>query len=118
MIQDTTAFREVPVTSSAPAYYERVALDGKTYRLFFRFNDRTGFWLIDLFDSQGNPLAYAIPLFPDYPLNWRYAQRVPGMPPGLFFLIDEASPGPASDEVPGRNDLGNGFSLHYLPAGS
>jgi hypothetical protein len=104
--------QKIPVTNTPLNYKMSIALDGTVYTLVFYFNDRTNTWTMDLQDVNGIPLVDNIVLVPKYPLNYRsVAGRVPGAPPGIFFLLDESG----QDRTPDNTNLGNGINLYYEP---
>lgn len=106
-------FVVIPVTNEEPCYVMKVSLDGTIYQLRFYFNDRMGFWFMDILDQSGNEVLSELPMFTDYPLNWREAQRIPGTPPGIFYVIDETG----QNNLPTRDNFGADVKLYYLQAG-
>ena len=106
---------QVPVTNNSPAYSLKTTQDGQIYTLYFHFEDRLGKWLMDIYDSTGiNLIKAGMPMQTNYPINWRYAQRLAGFPPGIFFVNDDSGQGQqATMETFGQN-----VNLYYVQAGA
>ena len=102
----------IPVSNTPANYSLKTILDGVNYTLVFSYNDRTSVWDMCVQDSSGTPLVDGISMVPDYPLNYRFNYgQVPGMPPGLFFLIDESG----QNRTPDNTNFGQGINLYYNP---
>lgn len=99
-------------------------LDGATYTLAFRWNERTprtaidgtvssGSWFMNVLDAEGvNALMVGIRLSVDYPTTKNIVGRTP---PGSFVAVDSgAAIGNGVD--PGFDDLGNRVKLFYYSA--
>lgn len=106
---------QLPVTSTISAYSFKTTLDGQIYTLAFHYETRLGNWIMDIYDSTGAILLKAgIPMQTGYPLNWRYAQRLAGMPPGLFFVNDDSGQGQSANTT----NFGVTVNLYYIQAGA
>lgn len=53
---------EIPTTHAGPAWVQETALDGRTYRLTFRWNTREGAWYLTLADTDDAALAGSMKL--------------------------------------------------------
>jgi hypothetical protein len=104
------ALIEIPTRSDLKAYEMQLELDGVTYTLGFRFNERLGLWVMDIGDANENDLLNGIPLLTNVPLTDDYVAE--GLPPGRF--ICEDTTGQSRDA--GAEDLGNGVRLLYEEA--
>lgn len=100
---------EIPI-QSAPAFSERVRLEGVFYTLSFRWNARLGAWVFDLSDGDGNGLVLGSPVRAGAPLA--FFPSLAGVPPGMFLALDTSGAGvdPAIDE------LGKRVKVFYLEA--
>ena len=87
-------------------------LEGSTYRLRFRWHERTKAWHLDLADVDGGPIAEGLRLVLLQPLlgGLHHDARPPG-----DFLCDDAT---GLDKDPGYEDLGTRVQLLYVEAGT
>lgn len=82
---------------------QRTTLDGTVYRITLTWRPRTRGWYMDLYDSQGDPIALGRRLNPGWPpLRGVVDERVP---PGGFIVI---GPDPYR-----RQDLGDDLQILY-----
>jgi hypothetical protein len=93
-------------------WIQNVSLEGVDYQLGFGFNDREGFWYMDLLDTEDNPIVYGIKLVSNVPLL--RSLRVAPRPPGELMIVDTRTP--ARD--PGFDDLGVNVFLGYIESDS
>jgi hypothetical protein len=100
-------YLEMPVRTDLPSYHFQHDLEGKTYDLEFNWNDRGGFWTMDLNDELGSPIITGVRVITDYPLLSDY--RVDGVPPGVFIAYDTG--GESKDA--GVDDFGTRVLLIY-----
>lgn len=75
---------ELPAFPEDPQVNYEVALDGTTFRLQYRYNNRDQSVYLDLFDLTGAPIRYGIRLVSDYPLFRQIA--LAGRPEGELFV--------------------------------
>lgn len=108
------AILRLPVHANAAAYEFTVELEGKTYLMRFRWNERMGRWLMDVAKVDGADVVAGVPLLVNTPLLDRFAS--PDLPPGRFLIRDEASE-PTIEATaarsPGRSELGGDILLVY-----
>ncbi len=103
----------------------QVTLDGTTYTLEFRWNERAartdavgnllaGAWFMNVLDGEGvQPLMVGLQVVVDYPIAANVVSRTP---PGVFIAVDTgAAIGSGVD--PGFDDLGNRVKLRYFSFG-
>lgn len=65
-------------------YYSYVVnLEGNSYTLDFKYNDRGSKWFLSLLDSDGNPIVQGVALVPNYPITEDYV--IPNLS-GFFWL--------------------------------
>lgn len=104
------ALIEVPTRSDLKAYEMQVELQGITYTLNFRYNERMDRWLLDIADSIGVELLNGIVLLTNVPLTDDYV--IAGLPPGRFICEDTTG----QNKDAGADDLGNDVRLLYEEA--
>lgn len=88
----------------------QTTLEGVTYTLEFRWNERCEAWFMSVWDVERVvPYALGVRLVADF---WLSKYTVDRQPSGAFILVDTASPeGQGID--PGFDDLGSRHLLHY-----
>ncbi len=102
----------IPVVPEGAYFGLGVELDGKTYRLDFRWNPRCEQWVLNVLDGGGGVVVQGVRVVIDVPLLQRFGPRV-DLPPGLLMFVDSSG-----DQVDaGLTDLGSRVQLFYLPAG-
>lgn len=102
----------IPCAPAGQSEWTQVtALDGRSYQLTFRWNQRDGHWLLDLADAAGTPIRSGMLLASAAVLlaGCRDARR----PPGELVVVDSSG---ALDVDPGFTDLGSRFLLGYADA--
>lgn len=100
----------IPINQLTSYFEQACALDGVTYSMTFRYNDRDDIWRLDLADVDENPLALGLSLVTGIPLL-RALRTLPGLPPGELIVIDTAG---TAD--PTFDSLGRRHSLLYATA--
>lgn len=86
---------QLPIYSAtSSAFQYLIDLDGKTYSLTFRWNERLASWHMSLATSAGVTILSGVRIVPEYLLLATY-QYLPGLPPGDFAVInlDANAPG-------------------------
>lgn len=102
---------EIPLIANLPSYSFETILDGITFELTVRWNDRDGAWYLHLLDVTGAPVAMGLKLVANWPLL-RLVPQDGRRPPGELYLFDTQGTGPA----PTRTELGDRYRLNYLTA--
>jgi len=102
------AIVQIPTSQSLPFYSQKTLLDGQTYTLQFKWNDREEAWYLDLLTDLEEPISMGIKIVTDWPLNRRITD--PAAPPGVISAIDTTGAG----TNPGFEDLGNKIILVYI----
>lgn len=99
---------EIP-TRSLPAYNFEITLEGVIYRLYFRWNSRFEFWVMDFQDRQGESILAGLKLVLDYELIRMFASD--RLPKGALIAVDSSR---RLTRI-GENDLGDPVKLLYIP---
>lgn len=97
----------LPTRVDVPHYDFSVDLDGRTYTLELRWNERAGAWFLSTYDAEGVPVVSGRKVVLYSPLLGHTVD--PRRPPGELFAIDTTG----SDLDPGRYDLGGRVLLVY-----
>ena len=103
--------RRIEVESNRPRFAERVSLDGVTYRLTFRWNDRASAWILDIASEDGTMIISGRRLAVNNLLT-RQFRHLPACPPGHVMPFDTTLR--ATD--PGLTDLGTRVIMLYAEA--
>lgn len=101
----------IPLEAEGSWFGLSVELEGRTFRLDFRWNSRTEQWVIDVFDGGGQAIVQGVRGVINVPLLAKYGAR-DDLPAGVLMLIDSSG----NDEDAGLADLGSRVELYYLPA--
>ena len=102
------AIRIIPVDPDLVAQKFKISLDGVTYTFDLDFNDRSGRYRLNIFDTQENELIFGIPMLINYDLL-KYHKYNPLLPQGTLFLVNLEE-----DNVdPGIDDLGSSVIMVY-----
>lgn len=97
----------IPVRSDIPCYDYQINLEGSVYTLSFCYNDRNGFWYMDIADQNGTLILSGIKLVGGVLLNSQYPNI--SLPPGDFFIYDSTS----KNTDPSKYTLGKVHKLFY-----
>ncbi len=100
-------YLELPVRSDLPSYTFQQDFEGTLFELEFNWNSRGEFWVMDINDSESNPILTGLRVVTDFSLT-KYNQ-VDGLPPGQFIAYDTAG----FNKDPGIDDFGNRVILVY-----
>jgi hypothetical protein len=111
---DSTTWVDLnPSMGSDDKKWTQHVLDGRTYRLRFRWIEKASAWLLDLLDSRGEPLLVGIPVRVGQSLLLPHVgESLPGRGYGQIIARDSSSQG----QDPGVSDLGIRVKLTYVPA--
>lgn len=96
-------------TDGDPNYDMTIPLDGVTYVITVRWNDREASWYLDIADEQAVPILLGLKVLPNVALGAKC--RDVRKPPGLLIATsstDDQSP-------PGFEELGGRVELIYWP---
>lgn len=104
------AVHTIPVRAGVPHFREEVELDGVTYGLEFRWNERANGWFMSLSDAEGDVLLSGIRLVIDWPLLARFKGE--RLPRGHLVVVDTSGAG----LDPGLHDFGTQRQLLYFDA--
>lgn len=102
---------EIPIRQEGPHFGFATELDGVSYGLSFRWNDRVGQWVLDVLDGEGTVVVSGIRVVLDTPLLFRYQGRA-SIPPGELIAVDSTGGSTEAD----LEDLGRRVLLYYLSA--
>ena len=103
---------KVPVNQEAAIFQFSIELDGLTYGMLFRWNERSGQWALDLLDGEGNALVTGIRCVINVPLLANYHGR-DGVPAGELLFVDTSGQDVDAD----FEDLGRRVLLYYASEG-
>ena len=112
------AVRSINLKSNTPDYRLRVPLDGRTYVLHLRWNQRESVWYLSIADFDSVPIIEGIRIGTNVPLL-RQRVRGPRRPPGELFAVAPGSTplDPWRYEYDaGYAELGTSISLVYVEA--
>jgi hypothetical protein len=101
------AIVEIPFSASRPQVF-RVTLGGIPYQIKLAWNDPAQCWVIDIYDTIGNPLVRGIPLITGTDLVGQFPYLNFG---GQLLVISDQKP---PDAVPGWADLGVTGHLYFV----
>lgn len=104
------AYFTVPTRPDVPAYTQRTTLDGATYVLTFRWNERASYWTLSIADQDDQPIALGLALVTGSMLLRRCRKAT--RPPGELLVVDTTGGG----GDPGLSDLGTRYALVYVDA--
>jgi hypothetical protein len=96
---------EIPITPTDPSFIQEVTLDGTTYRLTFRWNDRESKWYLTLTDLDDVVIVASMALVSGASLL-RHVVDYTIRPPGELILVGVAD----------RDNLGTDAVLIYADA--
>lgn len=100
----------IPITSNVPHLDLTAQIEGTTYTLTFRWNERAASWFFTLADADGDPIFEGVRVCVDFPLGFRCKDA--RMPLGGFVAVDTS--GKSLD--PGLADLGDRVQILYFEA--
>jgi hypothetical protein len=103
------AVRLIP-TESYPDTTQQCDLDGVTYSLRLKWNQRDESWHLDLSTLDGVPIAMGVKLVTRFPLLRRNLH--PARPPGELYLLDAKG----LDGAATLEEFGSRFGLYYVEA--
>ena len=104
------ALYQIPSTPSLRSFTQRVELDGGSYEIRQRWNARSKFWYLDVYDVNGNPLLVGRKLTLDAPILQQHQTRE--VPPGELVAYDTS----VRKAPAGLDELGERVVLLYVEA--
>jgi hypothetical protein len=110
------ALLEIPTrTDGTPHYEQRSKLDGVDYTLTFRFGERRGGWVFDMYTVSGDEIIVGQLVIIGRDLLRRSTS--PNKPPGALFALNlQSDDAGRLRELPGLYDLGDRCRLYYREA--
>ena len=106
------ALMQIPISNGDANFSEKVELNGVTYLLRFRWNDRLTQYTMDVCRADGTVIAAGLPLESGWFTTARFIGRVAGLPDGLFLPNDNQGTGLS----PTIENFGKAVSLLYIEA--
>lgn len=103
------AVRQIPV-QNYPDVTQQCELQGETYSLRLRWNEREAAWHLDLHTLDGEPIASGVRLVTSFPLLRRNLH--PSRPPGDLYVLDNKG----LDAELTLQEFGTRFTLVYVEA--
>lgn len=101
------AFLIMPISNVETNYEFSTTLDEVTYNFGFRFNFRSQLWMIDIFDTESNPVYLGIPIYVNTDV---FAQlKSYNIPQSLMICINNA----ANAVQPDRDTFSDDVVLLY-----
>ena len=99
----------IPLPLDTPRASFRVTLDGSDYTVRLDYHERQDRYFLALDDASGAIIVAGVKLV----ANWSVLRGVvnANRPPGMLYVMPSTS-----DDGPGFNGLGRGFSLLYFDA--
>ncbi len=101
--------QRIPINQESAYFKLTTELDGRSYSLVFRWNDRAGQWVLDFGDGEGNVIKAGIRCVVSRFLLEQSVGEV-GIPPGYLLFFDTAGGGVDM----GFADLGRRVQLFYV----
>lgn len=98
----------LPIKQEGARFSAAYELDGITYALEFRWNDRDGAWFLQVGDANGVPLISGLKVCLGILLLGRATSKL--LPPGDFMAIDTAG----RNAEAGFEDLGRRVQILYF----
>ena len=97
----------IPLVSTTSTFRQTVILEGTEYVFIFRWNTRSRYWYMSIYDTDGTVLAAGRKLVADKPLLQRDTDQ--RLPPGDLWVL-------SGGVDPGLRDLGGSALLLYVEA--
>ena len=88
-----------------------VVLEGQKYELTYRFDFRLGRWTMNTAEVGGAPLVLGSLMKPNWPMYFHESN--PALPQGDLMIVNFSG---ATQQYPGREDLGESFRMYYQPS--
>jgi len=100
---------EIPTRNDIPSYTFRIDLDGVTYTLGIRYNERMDRWIMDFKTENSEDIINGIPLLLGVSLLGRFKDT--RLPPGDLFMINIENENIEAN----RDNFGTNAKLLYEP---
>lgn len=98
----------LPFVADVPHFDFQAELEGATYTLELRWNERSSTWSLSIYGAAGETLAAGRSVVLGADLLGR--SRKAGLPPGSLHVVDTSGKGLEA----GRSDLGTRVQLVYV----
>lgn len=99
---------DIPLADD-PYYTEIVTLEGNTYVLDFRFNERAGSWHMDVKSEEGVYYVAGLRLVPNFPID--YNHRINDL--SGYFVLAQKGVGAPTQFADNPEQISEYFNLHY-----
>ena len=99
---------EVPLQLDVPFYLQETTLDGRSYLLEFRWNERESAWYLNIYTDLGSLISAGNKLCLDWPVA-RLSNHI-DMYPGFIIPMDNTG----SKAEPTFSSLGRSVKLYYF----
>jgi len=97
----------LPITPDLEAWSQSTELDGRVFRLDFDWSRREQAWYLDIFGSDGTPLAIGLKLCENVNVLRREVSTL--LPPGPLVVLDTTG----AHEEPTLEGLGGRWVVFY-----
>lgn len=102
------AYSQIPTSQTLPYYTEQVSLEGETFILVFKWNNRESAWYLSIYTADNTPIQVGRKIVS----NWTLLRRVvsPTAPLGAIVAYDTTGQG----DEPLFDTLGTQAILLYV----
>ncbi len=100
--------RLIRVVGKTGKFQQVVPLEGESYTLIFRWNDRVSRWFLTIRDASGADLITGKKMVSDVPFTQH--ETIEGLPPGEIWVLDLTGSG----VDPALRDIGDRVVLMYV----
>lgn len=98
----------IPTETDSPSYTQVITIGDAAYNVGFNWNEREGFWYMDIADANNAPIVVGIKLVANWNLTQQYKDS--RLPDGFILCVDQSGSG----RDPGRNDLGSRCVVTFI----
>lgn len=101
------AYQKIPVRTDLPSYIFSITLEAVVYYFSFEWNDRGGFWTMDIFDQDQVQIVAGIRMVVNINLLGRFNN--PKLPAGTLYILDTSG----KNNDPAVDNFGSVVLLFY-----
>lgn len=101
------AIVKLPVSTILDSYNFTISLESVIYNFEFKYNARRKRWLMDIYDSERNPILLGTAMLTNVDIASRFKSE--SLPPGVFMVFDLSG----LNKNPEQFDLGDNVILLY-----